>query len=155
MNGVVGTNLVAQIGFIVADIEKTKKKWAEFLGVDVPENVDIGPYEITQTEYKGKKVPDSKCVMAFFDVGPNLQIELIQPNEEPSTWREFLDEHGEGVHHLGFNVKGMKQAVDACLEFGMKLEQKAEYGDQTGRYTYLSAYDDLKVLIELLESDVN
>lgn len=33
MSGVVGTNLVAQVGFIVKDIYETKKKWAEFLGV--------------------------------------------------------------------------------------------------------------------------
>lgn len=36
MTGVVGTHLVAQVGFIVKDVEETKKKWAEFLGVDVP-----------------------------------------------------------------------------------------------------------------------
>lgn len=30
MAGVVGTNLVAQVGFIVKDVEATKKKWAEF-----------------------------------------------------------------------------------------------------------------------------
>ena len=37
MNGVVGTNLVCQVGFIVKDIQATKKKWAEFLGVEEPE----------------------------------------------------------------------------------------------------------------------
>ena len=35
MAGVVGTHLVAQVGFIVKDIEETKKKWAAFLGLDV------------------------------------------------------------------------------------------------------------------------
>ena len=29
MSGVVGTNLVAQVGFIVKDIYETKKKWAD------------------------------------------------------------------------------------------------------------------------------
>ena len=37
MAGIVGTHLVAQVGFIVKDIEETKKKWAAFLGADVPE----------------------------------------------------------------------------------------------------------------------
>ena len=37
MNGVVGTDLVCQVGFIVKDINATKKKWAEFLGVEEPE----------------------------------------------------------------------------------------------------------------------
>ena len=47
----------------------------------------------------------------------------------------------------------MQQAVDNCKEFGMTLEQKGEYGSGDGRYAYLSATKDLKVLIELLESD--
>ena len=42
MAGVVGTHLVAQVGFIVKDIEKTKRKWAAFLGVDVPETQPCG-----------------------------------------------------------------------------------------------------------------
>lgn len=153
MKGIVGTNLVAQVGFIVNDVEETKKKWAEFLGVEVPPTVDCGNYEITQTAYKGEAAPRANCLMAFFDVGPGLQLELIQPNEEPSTWREFLNAHGEGIHHLAFNVNGMKEAVVSCEQFGMTLEQTGEYGDGSGRYAYLSAYKDLKVLVELLESD--
>lgn len=154
MKGVVGTNLVAQVGFIVKDVEATKAKWAEFLGVEAPPTVPCGDYAITQTEYKGQPAPEANCLMAFFDVGPGLQLELIQPNENPSTWREFLNEHGEGMHHLAFNVKnGMQKAIIDCTEFGMKLEQKGEYGDGSGRYAYLSAYEPLKVLVELLESD--
>ena len=34
MAGIVGTHLLAQVGFIVKDIEKTKRKWADFLGVE-------------------------------------------------------------------------------------------------------------------------
>ena len=41
MAGIVGTSLVAQVGFIVRDVETTKRKWAEFLGVEVPETIDV------------------------------------------------------------------------------------------------------------------
>ena len=51
MAGIVGTHLVAQVGFIVKDIEATKRKWAAFLGVDVPPTQPCGDYEITRTEY--------------------------------------------------------------------------------------------------------
>ena len=134
MNGVVGTNLVCQVGFIVKDIQATKKKWAEFLGVEEPE---------------------ANSYLAFFDVGPGLQLELIQPNEASSTWRNYLNEHGEGIHHVAFNIQGMKmpEAVKRCEDFGMTLEQKGEYGDASGRYVYMNAYKDLKCIVELLESD--
>ena len=155
MSGVVGSSTVTQVGFIVRDIYETKKKWAQFLGVEESPAVEAGDYAVTQTKYKGQPAPGAQSILAFFDVGPGLQLELIQPNEEPSTWREFLDKHGEGVHHLAFNVNGMnmQQAVVNCQDFGMTLEQKGEYGSGDGRYAYLSAEKDLKVLIELLESD--
>lgn len=155
MNKVVGSNLVCQVGFIVKDINATKKKWAEFLGVEEPEAQLAGEYEITQTEYMGEAAPEANSYLAFFDVGQGLQLELIQPNEHPSTWRNYLNEHGEGIHHVAFNVGGMKmvEAVSNCENFGMNLEQKGEYGDGSGRYVYMNAYKDLKCIIELLESD--
>lgn len=155
MNGVVGTDLVCQVGFIVKDIYATKKKWAEFLGVEEPEASPCGDYEITKTEFKGEPAPKANSLLAFFDVGPGLQLELIQPNEAPSTWRNYLNEHGEGIHHVAFNIKGMKmaEAVKRCEDFGMNLEQKGEYGDASGRYTYMNGYEDLKCIVELLESD--
>ena len=96
MAGTVGTHLFAQVGFIVKDIEETKRKWAAFLGVEVPETQPCGDYAVTQTVFEGKPAPEADSLLAFFDVGPGLQLELIQPNEAPSTWRNFLNEHGEG-----------------------------------------------------------
>lgn len=57
MAGIVGTHLVAQVGFIVKDIEETKKKWAAFLGMDVPPTQPCGDYEVTQTVFEGKPAP--------------------------------------------------------------------------------------------------
>jgi len=81
MNGAVGTELVCQVGFIVKDINEAKKKWAQFLGVEEPEATLCGEYEITQTEFMGQPAPEANSLLAFFDVGPGLQLELIQPNE--------------------------------------------------------------------------
>lgn len=153
MKGVIDTRDLVQVGFIVRDIEKTKKKFAEFLGSPLPGTVESGEYEVTRTEYKHEPAPEAKCLMAFFDVGPNVQIELIQPNEVPSTWRDYLDEHGEGIHHIAFRIKNMKEKIISCENFGMKLEQKGEYRRGNGRYAYMNASDGLKCMIELLEND--
>ena len=127
MAGIVGTHLVAQVGFIVKDIEETKKKWAAFLGVDVPETQPCGDYEVTQTVFEGK------------------------PNEEPSTWRNFLNEHGEGMHHLAFQVRDSKTQVANAEAAGLRLVQHGIYGDGNGEYNYLDA-PELKCIVELLES---
>jgi catechol 2,3-dioxygenase-like lactoylglutathione lyase family enzyme len=152
MTGVIDANVLTQVGFIVKDVVKTKKKWAEFLGVPVPDHIDGGKYEVTQTQVKGKPAPKANCLMAFFDVGPNVQIELIQPNGEKSTWQDFLDNHGEGIHHIAFHLKDMDSKIKACEEFGMKCEQRGKYGNGGGEYAYMDAYKDLKCLVELLEN---
>ncbi len=81
----------------------------------------------------------------------SLQLELIEPDEHPSTWREFLDEHGEGVHHIAFVVEGMKEKVAVLEKSQIPLIQKGEYTG--GRYAYLDSVKELKVMIELLEND--
>ena len=151
MAGVVGTNLFAQVGFIVRDVEATKRKWAAFLGVDVPETQPVGDYEITGTTFMGQPAPKANCNMAFFDVGPGLQLELIEPNEEPSTWRNFLNEHGEGMHHIAFQVRDSARQVANAEAAGLKLVQHGVYGDGGGEYNYLDA-PELKCIVELLES---
>lgn len=151
MAGVIGTSKVAQVGFIVKDVEASKRKWAEFLGVPVPETQPIGDYEVIQTRYEGEPAPEALCWMAFFDVGPGMQLELIQPNEKPSTWRKFLDEHGEGIHHVAFQVKNSAEKVARAEAAGLRLVQHGVYGDGSGEYNYLEA-PELKCIVELLES---
>jgi catechol 2,3-dioxygenase-like lactoylglutathione lyase family enzyme len=151
MSGVIGTHLIAQVGFIVRDVEASKRKWAAFLGVEVPETQPIGDFAITGTQYKGEPAPEASCQMAFFDVGPGVQLELIEPNEAPSTWRDFLDEHGEGLHHIAFQVKDSAAQVKNAELAGLKLIQHGTYGDGSGQYNYLEA-PELHCIIELLES---
>ena len=148
--GILGTQIVTQIGFIVKDVDTTKKKFAEFLGVEEPNAFWTDGIDKTQSEFNGKPC-QAKARLAFFKVGDTLDIELIQPDEHPSVWRNFLEEKGEGVHHIAFQIKGMKEKVSLLDKAGMTLIQKGEYTG--GRYAYIDSLGDLKVLLELLEND--
>lgn len=152
MIGIIGTKSVSQIGIIVRDMEEAKARYAEFYGVDVPPHFDGGKFEVTGTTIEGEPAPDANCWMAFFDVGPGLQLELIQPNGHKSAWQDFLDEYGEGLHHIAYNVEDMEEAIRSCEAFGMKVLQRGKYGDGGGEYTYLDARDSLRCYIELLQS---
>ena len=152
MPGMLGTNIVTQVGFIVLDVEDAKRKFAAFLGVEPPECVDGGQYEVTGTRYNGEPAPYANCLMAFFDAGPNVQIELIQPNGAASTWQDHLDQYGEGVHHIAFQIKDMDGKIRACELAGMPCTQRGKYGNASGEYAYIDARNDLKCFIELLEN---
>ncbi len=152
MAGILETSTLAQVGFIVRDIEESKKVFAEFLGVEVPPTVDGGAYEVAQTTFMGQPAPEANCNMAFFNVNPGLQIELIQPNGKPSAWQMYLDEYGEGIHHIAFPIKDTDGKVISCEKFGMPCIQRGKYGDASGEYAYFDARKQLKCFIETLES---
>jgi hypothetical protein len=147
--GLLGNNVVAQIGIIVRDIEVTAQAYADFFGIEKPAAVWTDVPEKARTEYRGEPT-NARAKLAFMNMG-SLQLELIEPDEHPSTWREFLEEHGEGVHHIAFFVKGMKEKIELMAGNGMPLVQKGEYTG--GRYAYMDTFPQLKVMLELLEND--
>ena len=149
-NNILGTNVVVQVGILVHDIEKTSRDYANILGVEKPNWILTGPLEETQAEFRGKPC-EARAKLAFFRVGGNLSLELIEPDHNPSTWREDLDKNGEGVHHLAFIVNGMKQVIERLEKNGIPLIQKGEYTG--GRYAYMDSNEKFKTLIELLEND--
>jgi methylmalonyl-CoA/ethylmalonyl-CoA epimerase len=152
VKGILDTNIVIQAAIIVKDIEATKEKWAAFLGLPVPPTVSAGEYKVTQTRYNGAPAPEASCLLAFLEAGANMTIELIQPNGTPSVWQEHLDQKGESLHHIAFGVQGMDEKIAACEKSGMKLVQRGNFGGGDGRYADMDANEDLKTVIELLES---
>jgi hypothetical protein len=146
-----GTEVVTQIGLLVKNIEKTRVEYAKFLGVDPPPVQVTGTLEEAQTKYKGKP-SEARAKLAFFHVGPNVDIELIEPDKDPnSTWRHDLDANGEGFHHIAFVIKGMKEKIAVMEKNDCKLLQTGEYTG--GRYAYIDANNALKLVLELLEND--
>ncbi|HPG41720.1 MAG TPA: VOC family protein [bacterium] len=143
-----GTMRVTQVGIVVKDIEKTAASWADFLGEEIPEIVMTDPVEIANTELRGKATP-ARARLAFFEM-ENITIELIEPVGGPSTWKEFLDTHGEGVHHIAFNIRGMEEKVVLLEQKDMLLLQKGDYTG--GRYGYIDSQPQLGVILELLEN---
>lgn len=146
---VLGTTIVTQIGIIVRDIEQTAKDYAHFLGIEVPPIGITDEYRISKAEYMGKPT-HAQARQAFFEVGSTIQIELLEPVGEASTWADFLTEKGEGVHHIAFCVKDMAEAVYHCQKLGFPLIQKGSWA--TGEYSYMDTSSKLKVITELLAS---
>lgn len=138
-----------QVGIIVKDVEYSAKAWAAFLGKDeVPEVIVATGSELNPTKYKGKPT-DAKAKLAFFQLD-NITIELIEPIGGPSTWQEFLDSKGEGIHHIAFDVNGMKRHIENFEASGIPMVQHG--GWDTGEYSYLDGSNGLAVIIELLEN---
>ncbi len=142
---------IVQIGFLVKDIRKTAKKWAEFLGVEMPEISMTGKYEETHAVYRGEPC-NGQIYQVCFDLA-NIQIEFIEPiGEEPSYWKECLDRDGEGLHHIAFRTESCEKDLADLESQGYPAVQQGEWKEEpkNGRYAYLDMQDSLKCIIELV-----
>src|SRR5215210_3169454 len=128
-----GTSNVTQVGIIVNDVEATARAWSEMLGVAMPEIQITDRVEVTRAEYHGEPT-DARAKLAFFHLG-QVELELIEPIGAPSTWKDHIDQHGDSLHHIAFEVQGMKQRVAYLDSQGMSLVQRGEYTG--GRYAYI------------------
>lgn len=139
---------VCQIAIVVKDIQQAAKRWADVFNVPVPEARLTDTEDKSHIRYHGQPTP-ARAKLAFFQMG-QISLELIEPVGQPSTWQEFLDAHGEGVHHIAFRVKGMD---DVLLYLNGKDMPTAQRGDYKGGcYSYVDAAKLLGVNLELLEN---
>lgn len=150
MENFLGTNQVTQIAIIVKNIEVAAKKYADFLGLAMPDIITTSGYEHSKTEYRGQKC-DATAKLAFLKIGDGIDLELIEPDGKPSVWQEHLEKYGEGVHHIAFNIKDTQAKIEKAEANDMPLIQKGEY--EGGRYAYFDATESLKLCIETLEND--
>jgi catechol 2,3-dioxygenase-like lactoylglutathione lyase family enzyme len=146
-----GTKVV-QIGIVVGDVEKFAKSYAEFFGVEAPKIITSEVEDKAKTRYHGKPTM-ARVKQAFFHFDDHLSIEILEPVGGPSTWKEFLDNNGEGIHHIAFEIKGMDARIEQMQNRGAPLIQQGQWtGGSGGRYTYFESRPQLAMIIELLEN---
>ncbi len=146
-----GKGQVTQIGLVVNDIEKASEKWAAILGFsEVPEPIITDEYDKAHTQFEGAPT-EAQAKLAFFRL-ENLTIELIEPVGKKSTWYEYLKKHGEGIHHIAFNVDGMEKSVNYLENKGGRQVQKGDFTG--GSYSYVEM-PEIGVIFELLTNTGN
>jgi len=149
MHNLLETNSIAQIGIIVRDIEKTAASWSRIFGHAMPVIIVTDTVDIAHTEYAGKPTP-ARAKLAFFHFD-NIDVELIEPIGSPSTWNDQLQAHGDSLHHVAFQIKGMEHLQGELARNKIPLVQRGDYTG--GRYAYVDSMGELGLILELLEND--
>ncbi len=146
-----GDKTICQICVIVDDVEKYAKHYAEVFGLDLPKEYHVtAGYDETRATYYGEPTEARAKIISWY-MG-NLQFELLQPLGGPSVWKDFLDQHGPGVHHIAFAVKGTAKVAESFAEHGFEVTQQGFFtGLPRGIYTYLATEQALGTTVELLE----
>ena len=115
-SGSVDLTSPSHIGFIVEDINKT----SEFLS----SNWNVGPWYHTEYSLKKEQMivgEPFRIKTAHAKLLGALLIELIQPLERATVWSDFLKTHGEGIHHIAYEVMNWDDIVSKLQTEGAKM----------------------------------
>lgn len=143
--GVINPKTICQVALVVKDIEKVARNYAELFGVEMPVIFTIPPVDEAHTQYRGQ-LTNTRAKLAVFDMG-QVVLELTQPDEEPSSWKEFDETNGEGVHHIGFIVQDREKTMKYFEDKGIQVRHYGEYTG--GSYTFVDSAEQLGVILNI------
>jgi methylmalonyl-CoA/ethylmalonyl-CoA epimerase len=130
---------INQIGIVVNDVELVAKNYWDILG--------IGPWTVFDWEtplvygrtYHGESALTREKI-ATSQVG-NLQLELLQPVEGPSIYRDWIREHGEGLHHMNFSVDDMDEVSAVLTNQGFPCIASGKFVAPAGAESSFAYFD--------------
>ena len=127
---------IEHIGIAVKSIEACLPYYEQVLGLKC---------------YNIEVVEDQKVKTAFFQVG-QTKIELLEPTSEESTIAKFIENKGEGVHHIAFAVPNVGDALAEAESKGIRLIDKApRMGAEELSIAFLHPKSTCSVLTELCQ----
>ena len=124
---------IDHIAIAFNDVEESAKVYQQALGVD--------SVEFETVESEGVKV-------AIIHL-ENSRIELIQPTNDSSPIKKFLDKKGQGLHHMALetdNIEGEVERMEGC---GIQFLGKIRPGSAGTKVTFIHPKSLNGVLAEL------
>lgn len=135
-----------QNGIVAPDLDAALGYWTKILGV--------GPFfriDNLKNEYffQGEcELPSPNMSIALANWG-NLQIELMHPHgASDSTWHQFLNKTGGGLHHISVWSTDYDAHVHLAFDAGLKLECHGKILNGV-KYTYFQSEIPGQPLIEI------
>ena len=124
---------IDHVAIAVNDVEEASKIYQQALGAD--------SIEFETVESEGVKV-------AIIHL-ENGRVELMQPTNDSSPIKKFLDKKGEGLHHMALetdNIEGEVERMEGC---GIQFLGKIRPGSAGTKVTFIHPKSLHGVLAEL------
>jgi catechol 2,3-dioxygenase-like lactoylglutathione lyase family enzyme len=139
-----------QVAFVVRDFDAALARWSAVAGAAPFRCWTFGAADHERCEYRGGPTGFAS-LLALNDQAP--QIELIQPLTGPSAHADWLEQHGEGLHHLGVIVDSVTDAVAEAAAAGFEVVSSgAGIGpERDGAWAYIDTSEALGVMLEAVE----
>lgn len=137
---------IDQVAVVVEDLDDGMRRFRSILGVEPWTVFRFEPPTLTDTTYRGEEV-EYGMVLALGYAGGTM-IELIEPTIGPNVYRDHLEEHGEGLHHVAYFGWDEAEAGHVVEEFeaaGMPVVQSGHY--EGTDFWYFDSRDELNGLL--------
>lgn len=124
---------IDHIAIAVNDVEASAKIYQKALGIE--------EIEFETVESEGVKV----AILPM----ENGRIELMQPTNDESPIKKFLDKKGQGLHHMALetdNIEGEVERMEGC---GVQFLGKVRPGSAGTKVTFIHPKSLEGVLAEL------
>ena len=139
----------SQIGVVVRDIERAVDYYGSVFG--------LGPftvYEFVPDNHWYMEEPSHLKLRMGKAMWGRLELELLQPLEGKSLHEEFLRTHGEGLQHLGINVRDYDEVFDRMKKEGFQPLMRADTYVETYQGHLKACYFDTRkvggVILEII-----
>lgn len=128
---------IEHLGIAVTSIEEALPYYEQVLGFEC---------------YNIETVEDQKVRTAFLRVG-ETKIELLEPTSPDSTIAKFIENRGQGIHHIAYKVDdGVQNALVECESKAIRVIDKApRQGAEGLQIAFLHPKSTQGVLTELCE----
>ena len=151
MESIAGKSLpsLGQVGIVVKNVDKTIAYYTEYFGLGPFQIIDFNP---EKHWVRGQPHP-IQLKIALAEMGP-VHLELMEPVGGDSPHKQFLDEKGEGLQHLGFYIDDYDGWMAHLKAKGIEVLKTAETtveGMGRIRAAYLESDQPGGVLFELIE----
>lgn len=129
---------IEHLGIAVKSIEAALPYYEQVLGFEC---------------YNIETVEEQKVRTAFLKVG-ETKIELLEATSPDSTIAKFIENRGEGIHHIAYAVEdGVANALAECEHKEVRTIDKAPRGGAEGlQIAFLHPKATQGVLTELCEN---
>lgn len=124
---------IDHIAIAVNDLEEAAKNYKEALGVN--------SVEFETVESEGVK-------LAILHL-ENGRIELMQPTNDESPIKKFLEKKGQGLHHVALQTNDIESEVERMEGCGIQFLGKIRPGSEGTKITFIHPKSLNGVLAEL------
>jgi hypothetical protein len=105
---------ISQVAIAVHNLPLVVENYWKILGIG-PWNIYAWEYPLVSSRTYHGQPAWSREKICHAMVG-GVEFELMQPVDGPSLYRDFLKEHGEGIHHLQFLVSDFDETTRILTE---------------------------------------